>query len=355
MMKRRLPKERSGSVSLLTWTITSPLPAATLTLCPVVSSAGTTAQTPSTSGATTIPRGRQTVKIDTTDDDEEVEAKGTLAPAGGPSTELPSIRHLLRGTPPRETPPGRPASYGGNTRRQLFPSGPSGNNNFSGAFGHRANPGTFIDANDNPFQPRQAPVSRREVETLVRDAVEQRMLEINDLVTGDIHLLIQAEVRRQMGSIQALVRDEVARQLSSFRAPSTPMGRSEIDRHPAAASLWRNPQHASGQQQQEAPLSSLFVGGHTPAPAAYPQQQPFSSAGRGGPYSSRPPPAGLSGLPRWGAGPSTARTPLPTARGQFPMSHARSRVGGRGGRTRYDEEEREDEEDEVDEGDHHHA
>jgi hypothetical protein len=81
---------------------------------------------------------------------------------------------------------------------------------------------------------------------------------------------------------------------------------------------------------QHAAQQALSEGGHI-QPPAYPQQQQFSPVGRGGPYSTRPPPTGQFSPSREVAR-SAARAPLPTAWGQFPTSYVRSRVHGcRGG------------------------
>ncbi|OIW30023.1 hypothetical protein CONLIGDRAFT_680814 [Coniochaeta ligniaria NRRL 30616] len=256
------------------------------------------------------------------EDDTEEEVSGTQGPPGGPSTELRSIRDLFPETFQRGN------AGEDNTRRQLFPSGPSGNNS-SGGFGQRANPSSFVDRNDNPYQPRQAPAtSRPDIQTIVREAVEARMSEINDMVSRDINQLIEEEVRRRMGdSVHAMVRDEVARQLSSLRASSM-TSRSDVERR-ATANIHRDLQHTARQ--------ALSVGGHNPSTAHfYPQQQQgYSSAGRGGPYTS----AASLAAEYFPTARSNTRTPLPTARGQFATSHVRSRVRGSGGQDIDDDEE----------------
>jgi hypothetical protein len=340
----------------------------------------TTAQTPST-GPTSTPRltgglhktpgKRQAIRRpaadndeddDNNDDDNDDEQNGP--PAGGPGTDLPSIRHLLRD---------RPTSGPDTTRRQLFPSGPSGTdpasglNPPSGAFGHLANPRPF--ATDNPYyQPPQreapaAPGAHPDMQTIVREAVEERMVaDINGMVRDSVARNIGTRVRDEVasgigtmvrdevaGQMPGMVRDEVARQLPAVVRDEVArhfasLHRSDMEQHRQAASANLRPHlpHATHQ--------SPFAAGRIPSPAhpQQQQQQQFAAFGRGGPYTSRPPPMGQftqSPGPRAAPGGTTTRTPLPTAPGRFPMSHVRSRVRGRGGQTIEEEDEEEEEED----------
>lgn len=233
-------------------------------------------------------------EYDLAETDEEEEVHGTLTPARGPSTELPSIRHLIGDVRGPQSFPGE-----SDTRRRLFPSRPSGDNNWSGGLGPvygNPNQHRFVDLNDNPYRPRvDPPVDDGYIVRTVREAVEQRMAEINDLVAGDINSLVEAEVRRRVDSIlPSLVREEVARQLSSssssFPLQPAMAGGSEMERR-ATANMQgepRVPQHV-GQR-------GLLVGaGDNPAkPPTGNQYQPglSSPAGSGGPQYSRLPPVG---------------------------------------------------------------
>lgn len=273
-------------------------------------------------------------EYDLAETNEEEEVHGTLAPARGPSIELPSIRHLIGHVRGPQSFPGE-----SDTRRRLFPSRPSGDDNFSGGLGpvygnphqHR-----FVDLNDNPYRPRvNPPVDDGHIVRTVREAVEQRMAEINDLVAGDINVLVEAEVRRQVDSIlPSLVRDEVHRQLSSSSSSFPPQpamaAGSEMERRATAKSQGAGscpPQHG-GQQRL-----MLGAGDNLAQPPTGNQHQPglTSPAGRGGPQYSRLPPVGQFDRLVRGGGERRREEPWKEESAESPVPPD-DPDGGRGGR-----------------------
>lgn len=214
---------------------------------------------------------------------------------------------------------------------------------------------------DNPYAqaPRREFVTRREVQGIVATAVENRMLDIGDIVRDDIHTIVNAAIDRRMETIRPQIRDEITRQLSSARVPE--VGRDDTERR-ATANLRRD---LAGTAQQAlsargympppflepSPQASNPPSYYQPAkpapqpasqPASHPQQEQYHQYGHGEAYTHRQPPMGQFPPIRQ---PSTSsiRTALPTGRGQFSTSNVRSGVRDRRGNITYGDDEDDEE------------